>query len=137
MISKLLRRLTSKPSSLVVLCAGILVFACGQDYNSNSGDKPVEVKQSAAGICESEAGARFCAARLIYQKNCFSCHPSWAELADEQSWIAAGLVKPGSIDSSPAINRLINYGSNMPLNGSALSATDYESLTTWVELLQQ
>jgi hypothetical protein len=39
----------------------------------------------------------------------------------------AGLVVPGDINNSPAINRLINYGSDMPLYGSALSEQDYQT----------
>ena len=113
----------------------LAVTACGQNFNSNSGDKPVGSSNTQS--CDaSSPQTGFCGAQLIYQSNSFSCHPTWSTLASESAWIDAGLVVPGDIDASPAINRLINYGSNMPLNGSALSEDDYKLLKDWVNSLK-
>ena len=108
----------------------LLSSSCGQDFNSNSGDKPVELTASCG---DGRVGnTAFCQAMTIYQQQCFSCHPTWADYKDEKAWIDSGLLVPGDIDQSKATNRLINYGSNMPLGGSALSAQDYQALKDWV-----
>lgn len=123
----------AQPTLLAYLLPLSLAWAlagCGQDFNSHSGDSPVS--QLSADVCESEAGARFCAARAIFEANCFSCHPSWADLDSDERWQGSGLVVPGDTGQSRAINRLINAGSNMPLGGDALSADDYAVLLDWV-----
>jgi hypothetical protein len=128
------------PSNLllfITLLAAFSINGCGQDYNSNSGDKPVGAESFTAAECgSSDAESGFCAARLIYQRDCFSCHPGWADLEGEAAWVSAGLVVPGDIDNSKAINRLINYGSDMPLYGSALSESDYKTLKDWINSIE-
>lgn len=106
--------------------------SCGQDFNSNSGDRPVTSE-----VCKPGSNSLFCQSLAIYQADCFSCHSEWAEFSDEQAWVDSGLVVPGDIGGSKAINRLINYGSDMPLGGSALSAEEYKTLTDWVQQIDK
>ncbi len=115
--------------------AFLTLTACGQDYNSNTADRPVPSVDLGEGVSDSDAGARFCAARSIYQENCFSCHPGWADLETDQQWVDKGLVVPGNTQDSLVINRLINSGSTMPLGGSALPDAQYQMLLDWVEQL--
>lgn len=125
---------SDKSKLLLLITFVFTLIGCGQDFNTNSGDKPVTTDSQTVSECgSSDSETGFCAARLIYQTNCFSCHPGWAEYETQTAWADAGLVIPGDINNSPAINRLINYGSDMPLNGSALSEQDYQTLIDWVQ----
>ncbi len=108
-----------------------LVWGCGQDYNSNSGDERFG-KTGTQLDCSSEASARFCASVAILKQQCFSCHSDWAQYTNDAGFVRAGLVVPKDTKGSKVISRLINAGSDMPRGGSALPATDYEALQNWV-----
>lgn len=83
---------------------------------------------------------------ILQRNNCFYCHGQGSNNGDLQSlqtddqWSASRFVVPGDTDSSPLINRLINYGkpniSNMPKGGVALSSTDYNDLMAYVNSLK-
>jgi hypothetical protein len=113
----------------------LIAFACGQDYNSNSGDERYGPVELPAGVCEGEAGARFCAAQQIISKRCFGCHSDWSRFDTSQKWIDSGRIEPGQPDSSLTINRLINAGGDMPQGGPALPSDEYNALREWISNL--
>jgi mono/diheme cytochrome c family protein len=115
----------------------LLLGSCGQDINSTSDD--LTKFQASAIDTSTPAGIRLFNAYTIIQTNCTSCHTSYhsafAGYTTDNAWINAGQVVAGDFDGSYIIQKLINYGSNMPLGGSALSNDDIETLTTWISNL--
>jgi hypothetical protein len=112
----------------------ILLFPqnCGQDYNSNSGDELLGGGGAALGSCESASDARRCAAITVIQKRCLSCHAEWNAYSTDAQWVASGKVVSGNATGSVVVSRTINAGSDMPLGGSALPQTEYQSLLDWI-----
>lgn len=119
---------------------GILVFGCGQDYNSNSGD---DVYQEAEGPDpgNGDPGAKaFSDAFAVLQAQCITCHTNyhsaWSKFTTEAAWKSAGYVKPGNSAGSSIIAILINNGGNMPKDGKALTTEDLGKLTSWIDGMQ-
>lgn len=129
-ISQRLFPMSKRLFSSLLLSGALLFFgACGQDYNSNSGDGAV------SSVDCSTASAEFCAATAVLQSRCFSCHTDMAGYTTSQDYINSGRVVASDTVSSTIINRLINAGSTMPLGGSALPAAEYNALVDWVNSL--
>lgn len=123
---------------LAAALGGLLIPACGQDYNSNSGD---DVYQESGPIGDgSPGGEAFAAAFGVIKAQCLSCHTNyhadWAKLTSEADWKSSGNVTPQNSASSSIITILINNGGNMPKDGKALSAQDYAKLTSWIDGMQ-
>lgn len=117
----------------IVLVFG-LVVACGQDYNSNSGDA-----MYGKAVATVAGSALFQRSFAILQRECTGCHrgthAAWGAFRTEEDWIRAGLVVPGDRASSPLITDLLNEGGDMPLGGRALPESDYQTLVQWIEEL--
>ena len=114
-------------ATALLVCAPLLFGACGQDYNSNSGDGA-----TSAVDCSSGGNAELCAATAVLETHCFSCHTDMAAYTTSQDYIDSGRIVAQDIVTSTIINRLINSGSTMPLGGSALSGAEYNALVAWV-----
>lgn len=106
-------------------------MACGQNFNSHSGDERFSDDLSLKS-CDSPADKRLCLALTVIRTNCNSCHVNWNKYKTDQDWVSSGLVIPQDLHSSHVVHRLINAGSDMPLYGAALSDKDYEALKDWV-----
>jgi hypothetical protein len=100
----------------------IFLSGCGQSYNSNTFDESV--------ISNSNQ------AYTVIKNQCTNCHSGyhsgWASYSTDQDWVNAGLVVSGNASSSLFMNRIKNEGGNMPLNGPALTDTDYQTLKDWI-----
>lgn len=122
----------SKLLCYAIVLAGFFV-ACGQDYNSNSGDEGLGGgKPPAAGECSEPAGARLCAAFQVMQKSCFGCHIAWKDYKNDQDWAQSGLISAGNSADSKIVKRLVNNGGDMPLGGGAIPESEHETLKTWI-----
>ncbi len=119
---------------LVSLLAVVIIWGCGQDFNSNSGDEYLGGGKKPAGDCSSEADARRCAAVAVLQARCFSCH-AWSGYKTDADWVNADTirVKPGLPMESELIKQLINEGGTMPQGGSALPENEYQAIYQWIE----
>jgi uncharacterized membrane protein len=117
-------------ASALIFSTPILFGACGQDYNSNSGDGSFSAVD-----CSNLANATLCAATEVLEAKCFSCHADMAAYTSSQDYIDSGRVVAGNTAASTMINRLINAGSTMPLGGGALSTAEYNALVAWVTSL--
>lgn len=119
----------------VYLFTFVLLLGC-QDYNSNTSDgikyRDIEV--------DDGGDPNFAAAKSVIDRRCVSCHSgahnNWANRDNEQ-WLADPMmpVLRGDPDNSPLIIRTINTGgssANMPLGGSAIPASEYTALKTWI-----
>lgn len=115
--------------------AVLALFACGQDYNSNSGDERYGNTKPAAGACDGEAGTRYCAAQEVIKKRCFACHADWSRFDTSQKWVDSGRVEAGAPDSSFLYNKLINAGGDMPQGGPALPADEFNAIKDWISKL--
>jgi hypothetical protein len=110
-------------------------FSSCQDWNSNSSDAE---KYGSVSLTGSD---KFKESYPILVRRCANCHTSsihgaWAGYTDEQNWIDNDLVVPNDPDNSGLIQRIINTGntdSDMPQGGSALPASEYSTLKTWIE----
>lgn len=113
-----------------VVAAAILVLSnCGQNYNSNSND--------VTGSSNIDCGlyAKLCTAYPVIQHNhCFQCH-SWSGYRTDEQWVQAGLVVPGSPNTSSLIKQLQNTGGDMPKDYSALSSDDIDTLKAWIQAI--
>lgn len=112
----------------------LLLIGC-QDYNSNSSDK---VRYD---DIELVGDANFLNSYAIIQNRCVNCHTSqihssWSSYTSPELWIESGRVIPGDPDNSSLIYRIINHGGDMPLNGSPIPDTEYDTLVEWVESLE-
>jgi hypothetical protein len=115
----------------------LLLFYIGcQDFNSNTFDKDRYGEIELAG----NVTPSFRASYKILQTKCMNCHrhAQWAGYTNSQDWVTnENLITPGaSTDGgdSQLIRRIINYGateSDMPQGGSALPASDFETLKAW------
>lgn len=119
---------------------GIVVFACGQDYNSNSGDH-VYQESTLPDVDNGDPAAKaFAEAFSVLKAQCIDCHTSyhasWSKYTTEAAWKNSGYVTPGNSAGSTVIAILINNGGNMPKDGKALSAADLEKLTSWIDGMQ-
>lgn len=116
-----------------MLLVFVALAACGQNYNSNTNDAP-NIPQ---GDCSTAAGARLCAAVAVLKSNrCYTCHASDWPYSTDAAWLASGLVVQGQPLSSRMITKLVNVGGNMPFDtGVAISTTDYNTLTNWIQNL--
>ena len=122
----------SKLIYFLIVMAGFF-GACGQDYNSNSGDEGLGGgKPPAAGDCSDAAGARLCAAVQVIQSRCFGCHFAWKNYKNDQDWTKSGLISAGKSAESKIIKRLVNNGGDMPLGGSAIPESEHETIKTWI-----
>jgi hypothetical protein len=108
-----------------------LQLSCGQDFNSNSFDYSPG-NQSNKKTCSAWGDQSRCEAVDVIQRLCTRCHSEWAKLEENSEWISSGLVIPGDPKKSPIIARLINSGSNMPLNGTALNQYELQALSDWI-----
>lgn len=122
----------------LALIALLLFYIGCQDYNSNTFDKDsfgdLELTGAPAQLTQ------FKAAYPILHDKCMNCHQhsQWAGYTDAQDWVTnENLVTPGATTDSGdsmVIRRIINFGateSTMPVGGSALSNSEFETLKTW------
>lgn len=120
-----------------VSCAAILLTAflgaCGQDYNSNSGDENLGGGTPLKVSCGTPDAARLCTAITIIRKSCGGCHADMAAYETDAAWVSSGRVVAGKTASSTVFTRLINSGSDMPQGGSALPTKDYDALRAWID----
>ncbi len=110
----------------------LFVFLGCQDFNSNTFDA------QRYGPTDLVGGAQFIQAYPVLQKRCMNCHyhAQWAAYKNQEDWVSQGLVNAGNKDTSPVINRIINYGANfsdMPQGGGLLPVAEYNKLVDWVE----
>jgi|SRR5690606_38356957 len=115
----------------------LLSASCGQSFNSHTGD---ELFSGSNGIDTSTpAGQRLDAAYTVLKNECMSCHTgyhnSWANYRTDSAWINAGLVSPGSINSSSVYTRLKNVGGDMPVLNPQISEVEREVLEDWISQL--
>ncbi|MGE0174709.1 MAG: cytochrome c [Oligoflexales bacterium] len=116
--------------------AATLVFSCGQDYNSNSGDERLRRSTTTQqSECDTPAKERLCAANKIIANRCLSCH-EWPYDTDAE-WTGSGLIKAGNKAGSKIISRLKNAGGDMPADGTKLSDSEYKAMVEWVEQIEQ
>jgi hypothetical protein len=112
----------------------LVIASCGQDFNNSSFD---ESKFSVAEIDRSTPKAeRFFQAYQLLDARCTSCHDDHDEFANwitSEDWVATNYVIPGNFEGSQLVQRLQFSGSNMPLNSSALNASEIETLRNWIE----
>jgi hypothetical protein len=117
---------------VVVFC---FLFSCGQDFNSNTFD--ADRFREADIDTSSPEGQRLAAAVSIINNRCTACHEGYHSyyntLTTDRLWIDSGLVEPGDFSGSFLVTRLINFGSNMPKNGSALTIGEVQTLRDWIE----
>jgi len=112
----------------------LLIAGCGQDYNSNSGDKDLGGgKPPAAGECSEPGAARFCAAVQSMQSRCFGCHIEWKNYKTDQDWLDSRLVSAGKSAESKVVTRLINNGGDMPLGSGAIPDSEYNAIKLWID----
>ncbi|MCO4794132.1 MAG: cytochrome c [Bacteriovoracaceae bacterium] len=114
-----------------------LISSCGQDFNSNTFDKE---RYGNTGIDTSTpAGLRFSKAYNVVQTNCSSCHTGYHNIysgyTTSQAWVDAGLVVAGDFTGSFIIQKLKNYGGNMPGGASQLSESEINYLSDWISNL--
>jgi hypothetical protein len=113
-----------------ILLLSQLIISCGQDYNSNSFDK--EIYSDPSIDTSTPAGLRFSKAYNVLSDNCVACHTgyhdTYASLVTSEQWTALGLISNGDFANSLIIQKLINYGGDMPKNGSELSETEIQEL---------
>lgn len=111
-----------------------LLSACGQDYNSNTGDKRYGNSViPAAGACDGDSGARYCAAQAVITKRCFGCHADWEKFDTEAKWRDdSGRVEAGNTSHSSLYKRLLNSGGDMPQGGPALPSGEYAVISDWI-----
>ena len=103
--------------------------ACGQDYNSFSGDG-----SSLQIDCGNPANTQLCAAATALKNNgCYQCHGGWLSFTSSEAYEAAGLIDLGNRTQSPILSRLVNNGGNMPPSGAPLSAEDLNAVVDWVQ----
>jgi len=122
----------------LLLLLFLLIYSCGQDYNSNSFDDLIYADSSCSG---SAADIRFCQSFNIIKDRCISCHTGWhnsfATFTDTQSWIDAGLIVPNDASASLLMTRIRGYGvtpsANMPPNGSEISKAERDALEAWID----
>ncbi len=126
--------------AIVVVYQGCLPsgFKSNSELNSQNGG------QAQAPTNSSE----FQKARAVLQNSCVSCHSPGGQAAharldyaNEEDFVANGLVVKGSPDESRIVYRTQGYmgnlngpslgSANMPLNGS-ISTTDFQVLRNWV-----
>jgi mono/diheme cytochrome c family protein len=124
-------RSKSRPLFLISSFAAALglaafLFACGQNYNSDSNDA-----SGSAAACPDVSNT--CTAYAAMAKNhCFQCHP-WGGFTTDAQWLNAGLVSRGNPTVSSLIKELKNSGGQMPKDYSPLSTADYNKLVTWIQ----
>lgn len=116
----------------IAIIALLLFYIGCQDYNSNTFDKDRYGEIELTGNVTPE----FKASYKILQAKCMTCHrhAQWAAYTDSQDWVTnENLITPGPADSQ-LITRIINAGttqSDMPQGGSALPASDFDTLKAW------
>lgn len=115
----------------------LFLIGCGQDFNSNSFDRE---KYGTTGIDTSTpAGLRLSKAYNVMATNCTSCHTGYhniyASYTTNQQWIDAGLVVAGDFNGSFLIQKLQNFGGNMPQGGSQLGESEITNLQEWIDNL--
>ena len=115
----------------LALIALLLFYIGCQDYNSNSFDKDRYSEIELTG-----GGPNFKPAYKILQTRCMNCHQhaQWSGYTDAQDWVTnENLISPGP-DKSLVITRIINsgeVGADMPQGGSALPASEFDTLKLW------
>lgn len=120
--------------NLFCLILSLFIVSCGQDYNSNYGDKgrytPIEGIDSS-----TPEGARLLASYRVMQEKCFQCH-QWSTYKTSEQWVTANLVTRGSTSGSGVYTRLKNNGSDMPPDPIAqLTSEELASLEAWINAL--
>jgi hypothetical protein len=135
---QLLYHMKQKNKSILTLAFGTLMLittysACGQDFNSLSGDSSVGLSLKID--CANPANEQLCAAATGLQQKCFSCHKGWAQFTTSQDYIDAGLVVAGNSAGSEIVSRTTNAGGDMPTSGPSLSTTEYQALVDWIDAL--
>ncbi|NOT79719.1 MAG: hypothetical protein HOP07_12065 [Bacteriovoracaceae bacterium] len=116
---------------IISLFLCLAFVSCGQDYNSNYGDKgrytPIEGIDSS-----TPAGARMLGVYRVMQDKCFQCH-QWSNYKTAEQWEAAGIVSRGSLSGSICHTRLKNNGSDMPPDPIAqLTAEELTAVEEWI-----
>ena len=111
----------------------LLAVACGQNYNSDSGDGAGSVSAD----CSGANGVRLCAALKVLRTNrCYGCHNEFSSLSTDAAWEASPYIVQDQPLSSLLIQKLVNSGGDMPLDtGIAISTTDYNTLVDWIQNL--
>jgi mono/diheme cytochrome c family protein len=114
----------------------LVLFSCGQDFNSNTFDESRYASNISANTAE---GQRFLAAYNLIDSKCTSCHlgyhNSYSGYTTTDDWINNGLIVAGDFASSTLRNTLKNYGGDMPLQGSQFSDAEIEILQDWIDNL--
>lgn len=119
-----------------ILLSSLFILIGCQDFNSNSSDQA-----RFSGFANTDKGR----AMAVLNDKCVSCHTStihnsWtdsdhvSESNNNAPWIREGLITVSGQPflNSKLINRLINYGSDMPQGGSELSGEDLRLLCVWI-----
>ncbi len=117
-----------------LLFALFLLSACGQDFNSSSGDFALTADN---GIDTSTpAGIRLNDAYTVLKNNCMSCHTgyhnSWANYKTDADWISKNLAVRGDTTSSQVYDRLKNVGGDMPYGAPQISDSERQKLENWI-----
>ena len=106
--------------------------SCLQKYNSQTLDNSVERKS------ENLSGP---GVYSLLEKRCINCHTGyhqgWSRFTENQNWIDTKLIIKGDSISSLLINKLNNTGGNMPLNGQSLSEEEFDTLSDWIDRIDE
>lgn len=115
-----------------------ILSSCLQKFNSNTLDAAIERGQI---DLSTPAGRRLNKAFSILKKNCNNCHTGyhqgWNSFTNDQKWINAKLINKSDSISSFLIQKLQNTGGNMPLSGQSLSEEDFDSLSDWIDQMDE
>lgn len=110
----------------------ILNFACGKIENSSSQDKYLYSPNT-------DGSLQFTAAVAVLTAKCSGCHGEWSGFS-ESDFILSGLVVAQSPSTSKIYYR--NQGAtsgvgpqNMPTSGSALTGSELQVVTDWINAI--
>ena len=113
----------------------LLTNSC-QDFNSNTFD---EFRFSGFDL-STDTGQ----AMKIINDKCVNCHSgyhaAWSAevfradiVGNNNKWVSEGLIEAAPFTNSLIIERLFNYGGNMPQGGSSLTSQEIFYLCSWIE----
>ncbi len=126
---------------LILMSLALLSSACGEFEPTNSFSQDQELYQAIAAIdTTTDAGARFSAARDVFERKCTGCHGlvSHSFHVYEEGDFVGYYVTAGDSGSSRLYRYLKGSGlspATMP-EGASLSTEDLETLKDWIDGLE-